>query len=679
MLQKKILRKLTILSTSIILTMGSVFYSSCNFLDIDPYITDLFTLDTVFAKKEYAEKYLNNIYTYIADYGSCRSNSTRNNVTMPWTPISDEAVSGYKRGSGQNFAVWSNNELTPENYYGFDNRYALFYEGIRKANTFLTRIDECKEAGPVQISEWKGEATFIKAMCYFELMLTYGPIPIVPDYPVDFDTQMSELMVERNTWDECSEYVENLLKSAIALLPESIMDKSGVGRPNKNAARAVLSRLTLYTASPLFNGQNGEFASFRTKAGEPLLNPEKEMEKWAKAAAAAKELVTLKPNDLYTVPAMENTPDVPVPASEKGNFPDGAGGIDHYHSYIDMFNGECVQASSNIELLFTKQGSDVTEYGRYLDPGMIDGWSGNYFPQRIVDQYYMADGRDINNASAAYPYEQTGYTDRDSTFSGDRMTNGFTLLAGTRKWYVNREIRFYATVAFNNSFYPSVSTPPDKIGADGKVAKYFANSLSGKEAAAQRPAAQGEEYAMTGYLCRKFNHYEDSWISNGRRKAKYGILYRMAEVYLNYVEAMNELDGSYTVDEVTVSRDQAEMKRCFNLIRHRVGLPGITDADVANQQKMRELIARERLLEMMWEGRRYFDTRRNKTAIAHENEPIMGLDVSAKTQDQEQFYSIVKANERPYLYKVFTTRQTFWPIPKSEIDKNYNLIQMIGY
>ena len=73
---------------------------------------------------------------------------------------------------------------------------------------------------------------------------------------------------------------------------------------------------------------------------------------------AAKELVNLKPNDLYTVPAMRNTPDVPVLESEKGNFTNGVGGIDHYHSYIDMFNGECVQASSNKELLFTKQGSD---------------------------------------------------------------------------------------------------------------------------------------------------------------------------------------------------------------------------------------------------------------------------------------------------------------------------------
>ena len=514
MLKKKILKKITILFASATLSIGSLFYSSCTFLDIDPYITDLFTLDSVFAKQEYAQKYLFNVYSYVVDNGSFRGNPGRNNITMPWTPISDEAVAGYKRMNYHSYAVWSNNELTPENYYGFGDRFNRFYEGIRRANTFLMRIDECKEVGPVQISEWKGEATFIKALCYFELMLAFGPIPIVPDQPVDFDTPIDQLMLERNTWDECSKHVEMLLKTSINLLPEFVLDKSDVGKATRNAARAVLSRLTLYTASPLYNGQNGEFASFKNKAGVPLLNPEKSMEKWSKAAAAAKELVNLKPNDLYTVPAMRNTPDVPVPESEKGNFPNGVGGIDHYHSYIDMFNGECVQASSNKELLFTKQGSDASEYGRYMDPGMIDGWSGFYFSQRFVDQYYMADGKNITNSSDKYPYDQIGYTDRDSTFSGERMTNGFTLLSGTRKWYVNREIRFYATVAFNNSYYPSVSTPPDRVGTDGKSARFFANSISGKEAAAQRPSAQGEEYAMTGYLCRKFNHYEDSWLPN---------------------------------------------------------------------------------------------------------------------------------------------------------------------
>lgn len=674
MLKKKILTFF-----GAIALIGSImFQSSCNFLDIDPYITDLFTLDTVFAKQEYTQKYLNNLYSYLVDNGSFRGNPASGFFTMPWTPISDECVSGYKRMNYHSYAVWSNNELTPENFYGFD-RWDTFYEGIRRANTFIIRVNECREVTPIRRQEWLGEALFIKANCYFELMLAWGPVPIVPDKPVDFDTPIEKLMIERSTWDECSNYVEDLLRKAIELLPEKITDNSEIGRATKNAARAVLSRLLLYTASPLFNGDNSEFSSWVNEDGVPYLNPELNMEKWAKAAAAAKELVDLKPNDLYTVPKMVNTPRVPVPADEQADFPDGVGGIDHYHSYSDMFNGECIQASSNPELLLVRPKSDATDYGRYMDPGMIDGWSGFYFPQRIVDSYYMADGRDINNASEEYPYERTGYTNRDSTFSGDRMTNGFTLLAGTRKWYANREIRFYATVAFNNSFYPSTSTPPDKVGADGKVAKFFANSVSGKEAAAQRPSAQGEEYAMTGYLCRKFNHYEDSWITNGRRKLKYGIVYRMAEVYLNYVEAMNELDKPYTINGITVFRDQTEMKRCFNLIRHRVGLPGITDADVASQSRMRSLIERERLLEMMWEGRRYFDTRRNKTAIIHENEPVMGLDVSARTSEPEKFYTIIKAQERNYLYKVFTPRQTFWPIPKHEIDKNTKLDQMPGY
>ena len=675
MLQKRIIKKIFAPIAAVILTLGSIFYSSCNFLDIDPYITDLFTLDSIFAKQEYAQRYLNNVYSYLVDNGSSRGNSTT--PTMPWAVIADDCVSGYKRGNHANYALWSNNELTPENFYSFD-RWSKFYEGIRRANTFLLRIDECQEVTPIRRLEWKGEATFVKASLYFELMLAWGPIPIIPDVPVDFDTPISELTVERNTWDECSNYVEGLLKQAVELLPETRMDNSEVGKATKNAARAVLSRLTLYTASPLFNGQNGEFSNFRNNAGTPYLNPEKSMEKWAKAAAVAKTLVDLKPNALYTVPIMWNTPDVPVPDVEKADFPYGTGGIDHFHSYADMFNGQCVQASTNPELLFTRQGSDLREYTRYMDPGMLDGWSGFYFPQRIVDLYYMADGRDIDAASAAYPYERTGYTGKDSTFSGDRVT-GFTLLEGTRKWYANREIRFYATVAFNNSYYPSTSSATNIIGTDGKVARYFTNSVSGKDAAAQRPSAQGEEYPMTGYLCRKFTHYEDSWFSGARRKAKYGINYRMAEVYLNYVESMNELDQSYTVDGVTVSRDAAEMKRCFNLIRHRVGLPGISDADVANQARMRDLIERERLLELMWEGRRYFDNRRNKKAVEYENLPVMGLDVSARSSELDKFYTIIRAQERNYLYKVFTPRQTFWPIPKHEIDKNNNLDQMPGY
>lgn len=669
---KNIKKQICSLVIALMLGMSS-FFQSCHFLDIDPYVADLFTLDTIFVKKEYTEKYLNNIYSYLIDGGS----TVAWDRAQPWVLISDEAIACYY-ASGHNYNYFCNNEMSPEKLGNF-NHWNSFYEGIRKANTFIERVNECQEVSALKRSEWIGEAKFLKAMFYMELMTAHGPVPIVPDKPVDFDTPIDKMMVERNTWDECSNYVSLLLEEAVKLLPSQIRDNSEMGRPTKNSALAVLSRLTLYTASPLYNGENSEFADFQNNAGVPYLNPVKDMKKWAIAAANAKRLVELKPNDLYTVPKMDNTPKLPVPVSEQADFPNGVGGIDPYHSYQDMFNGECVLASTNKEILFSRMSSNIDRMNRYCAPGIMNGWNCFFIPQSLVDDYYMADGRSINDASSEYPYE-TGYTANDVTFSGTKDETGFTILSGTQKWYVNREMRFYATIAYNNSYFPSTSTPPNKVDqSDGKVAKYFSDSKCGKEYALNRPTGEAEEYPMTGYLCRKFIHNEDSYIDGGRRKTKYNIVYRMAEIYLNYVEALNELDATYTIEGITVSRDHAEMKRYFNMIRYRAGLPGITDVDVANVERMRELIQRERRIEMAWEGRRYHDLRRTKKAVIHENAPVTGCDVGIPEAEKEKFYNIIRVKERPWIYKVFTTRQTFLPIPKGEVDKNWNLDQVPGY
>ncbi|MDP4205406.1 MAG: RagB/SusD family nutrient uptake outer membrane protein [Bacteroidota bacterium] len=670
----KSIKKTIIVSIILLMGVGGIF-QSCSFLDIDPYTTDLFTLDTIFVKKEYAQKYLNNVYSYMVDYGN---DTPWGHNSMPWNYITDEALVGYKR-QAHIYNYFCNNEMTAQDLGNFD-RWDYFYEGIRKANTFIQRINACKEVSTAQRSEWIGEATFVKACVYFELMLAHGPVPIVPDNPVSFDTPINKLMVERNTWDECSNYVSNLLETAIKLLPNQVVDNADFGKPTKYAAMAVLSRLSLYTASPLYNGDNAEFVNdFKNKAGVPYLNPVKSMEKWAIAAANAKRLVDLKPNDLYTVPKMANTPNFPVPAEEQADFPDGVGGIDPYHSYADIFNGECALASTNKEILFSRQASDINAGNQYTTPGFLFGWGVYSIPQNLVDAYYMIDGHSIDNASAAYPYE-TGYTDNEVVFSGSKSSNGFTILSGTHKWYVNREMRFYATVAYNNSYFPSTSTPPDKIDQqDGKVAKYFRDSKSGKDYSLNRSGGEAEEYPMTGYLCRKFIHYEDSYVPGGRQKPKYNVAYRMAEVYLNYVEAMNELDKSYTINGITVSRNVEEMRHYFNMIRHRAGLPGITASDAADVQKMRALILRERQIEFAWENRRYFDLRRTKTAVINENAPVMGCDVTATEAEKDKFYNVIRVKERDWTYKVFTRRQTFLPIPKHEIDKNPNLTQMPGF
>ena len=166
-------------------------------------------------------------------------------------------------------------------------------------------------------------------------------------------------------------------------------------------------------------------------------------------------------------------------------------------------------------------------------------------------------------------------------------------------------------------------------------------------------------------------------LSNGETVTIYSGKVDMNDMPLFSVNASGH--WAYTINDITVTRNTSEMKRCFNLIRYRAGLPGITDADVANVERMRELIARERQIEFAWEGRRYHDLRRTKKAIIYENAPVMGCDVSATEAEKDKFYNIIQVKERDWIYKVFTRRQTFFPIPKSEVDKNPNLDQMPGF
>lgn len=643
-------------------TSGS--FMSCNFLDIDPYINDMFNLDTVFAKKEYCMQYLYNVYSYLPNSGDFRR--------APWTPVTDECLVSYKR-SNHPYNYFCNNEWEASDEYGL-NYWPTYYEGIRKVNTFLQRVYECEELTSIQLQESVAEAQFLRAYFYFELMLQYGPVTIMPDKPVDLDAPMDQLLLPRNTWSECVAYVEDNLRLAMKGLPDERADASLFGKPAKASALAVLSRLTLYNASRLYNKDASiEFSSFVNQKGVHYFDQQYSEEKWAKAAAVAKELVLIKPNDLHTVAAKSNTPH--FPHAFQANYPDGVGGIDPYHSYIDMFNGETV-ASDNPEILFARSSTNTTygghEWLRFMAPKQMEGFGSLSVTQSLVDAYYMIDGHTIEDASAEYPYLQSGYTERDSVFSD------YILKSGVHNLYTNREMRFYATVGFNNSYYFAISGSEE--GKKNFKVNFYKDGGSGKNTALKGDADK-DDYSMTGYLCRKFVHPEDSYAKGGTRRHKVWMCYRMAEVYLNYVEALNELSREYTIGGISVARDKEEIKKYFNMIRFRAGLPGITDTEAVDVQKMRDLIARERQIEFAWEGRRYFDVRRCRMADNYENQPIKGCDVNKNGTNDEKdlFYSKVVVKERNYSYKIFTKRQYFWPIPKYEADKNPNLDQNPGY
>lgn len=657
MMMKKIFR---ILIFAFCVGCFPMTYQSCNYLDIDQYITDMQSLDSVFRKKETTEQFLYNAYSYLVNTGKAWDDDANG---IPWVPCSDECF-GTLYGA---YNAFGNNIMDAGNDYYV--KWKKYYEGIRNTGIFLNRVTECEELSSIQLKEYIGEAQFLKAYYYFELMKQYGPVCIVPEEGFRLDQSMDEILIARSTWPECVAYVADLLKQAAMNLP---IKRPGneFGKPTQGAAYAVLSRLLLYDASPLFNG-NTSYADFVNKrTGVPYISQEYEEVKWALAAAAARKVIRNEEYELYAKEADKTTPALPANVTSDphyyDNYPEGANGIDAYRSYSEIFNGT-VPGSTNKEIIF---GFPSMSIDKEMAPLKMRGWSCYNIPQKLVDAYYMANGKTITEGSTDpdYPYA----TEKSSS---EKSFSGYILPAGTYGWYLNREMRFYATVGFNNSYYLGSSS------TNAYYKNFKAGFFNGGNCdKSNNFTSDPNTYCMTGYLCRKFQHPEDVYTSSyGAVKAKVWMEYRLGEIYLNYVEALNELNGggSYTVDGEVIAWNAADVKKYFNMIRYRAGLPGVTDSDVANKERMRELIRKERQIELAWEGLRYFDVRRWKIADTEENMVITGMAVNKK--ENEGFYSEVQVREVSYAYKTYSRRKNFWPIPQTEITKNTQLDQNPGW
>ncbi|MEI3445684.1 MAG: hypothetical protein V8R04_16490 [Bacteroides thetaiotaomicron] len=79
---------------------------------------------------------------------------------------------------------------------------------------------------------------------------------------------------------------------------------NNLGRPTRGAALGLRARVLLYAASPLFNG-NTDFFNVKDNKGNQLVSQTYDETKWAKAAAAAKDVIELaKASGLYELYAV---------------------------------------------------------------------------------------------------------------------------------------------------------------------------------------------------------------------------------------------------------------------------------------------------------------------------------------------------------------------------------------
>lgn len=639
--------------------------SSCNYLNVDDYFMDTLGYDSIFQNKLNLQQYLWGTAAFFYDEGAIWGGTY-----TPGVVGSDEAFTMWDQDEfpGTQFVLGN---INPDNLMSM-NVWPQMYKIIRKTNLIFQRIDECKDLTTLEEREILGYAHFMRAYAYYHILMNFGPVVLIGDETLETNEKPEYYNRERATYDESVDYICDELELAAKYIPLTV-SMGQFGRPTRGAAYGLIARLRLQQASPLFNGgaaAKTHFASWkRTVDGVDYVSQQYDEKKWAVAAAAAKRVIDMGVYELYTVKRDSTT--MPLPKNvPSGDFPNGAGNIDPFKSYSDMFTGEAL-SQKNTEFVWGRISSNVRNYTRHAFPiDNLGGWNGMAIPQKIVDAYYMVDGRDINNSSEEYPYSEIGFSSEKQSFSGYQLNNG------VYNMYMNREMRFYASIGFSECFWPCLST--SESGRRNQTITYFKGGNSGKD----RTNSDIRNYPITGYVIKKFIHKDDAWAGNDAETLEKPFpIIRYAEILLSYVEALNNLTGGHTITDAegnsqTFTRDVNEMAKYFNMIRYRAGLPGLTSAELSSPDQMFDLIVRERMIEFLHENRRFYDVRRWGIYEEVDKEPIVGMDTESR---KDGYYERTVVNH-PIARNRKVERKMIWlPISRQEIRKVPKMDQNPGW
>jgi starch-binding outer membrane protein, SusD/RagB family len=605
---------MTIRNFSFIISLGMCMLAmpSCKkYLDKQP--DDMLTMDAVWASRPQSQAYLSSIYSFIPDEAKMQNNYNLLGICDEGDFIWDAAWAGQ-----MNIGNWNVSS-------GYYDKWTPFYQGIRSASIFINNIDKNNDPtlSPDIRNSWKQEARALRAIYYFYLIRQYGPVVLLPDVPIDVNATNEDLQLPRSAFDDCIHYVVNELNAVLQSpdLPLTFSNDKDKGRIDKRTVMGFKSRALLLAASPLWNG-NADYAGFKNTDGKPLVSSSYDENKWKLAAEAAKALIDVMPLGLYKK--------VPVGGTVFDPF------VSVRDVLLDRWNQEVIYCRPQMA---SSNAADGWE--RHVAPRFVNGWNGVGVSQQMIDAYFMSNGRKISEQGAGYT--ETGFS----------ATAGKYTKAGTFNMYVDREPRFYASIIYNGADWIY-----KEDGQPVKTVELFFAGNCGKQAS--------HDHSATGYLVCK-NVSPNSNLIEWTGALRSLVMMRLAEIYLNYAEAMNEWKND------AGSREEAA--RYIDLIRERAGLPPLDISKKSSREALRTAIRDERRVELAFENFRAWDTRRWKIAEQTDGAPLMGMNVDAgKNLKDVAFYQRTIEEKR-----VFKKNYYLWPVPQSEIVRNRACVQNPGW
>lgn len=677
---KKVIKYLSILAIS------AVAATSCSdYLEVDKYFNDRMTLENVFTNQDYAEQWLADTYSHL------RGSNTEvcGKYNSPHNFADDQTFGDGHRTDHYGYVTSGQWEMVD---YA-SNVWSECYNGIRKATIFMQNVHmliaDSRYVTEEDVKDYHAQARFVRAYYYWLLLKKYGPVPVLGDEILDYNESYDDLARARNTFDEVVDFIASEMVIAAEDLPltRGILEAQ---RPTRGAALATRAKALIYAASPWNNPKEGagdsyQFEDLANFDGKLLMAQEYNDEKWAKAAAACKDVMDLGVYQLHVVAPRSVAADgfpVTVEPYDDGDFsenkwPEGYADIDPYESYRSLFNGS-VTVDGNTEIIFGRgpaanQGENIkNQMVQHQMPQSIGGWNVHGMTLKQMDAYYMVDGTD---APGKDTYDEEAAEKRVKGYTTAAGEYPHLDAAGISLQFANREPRFYASVAYSGTKWPALSYSGNHVQLRNQICHYYRGTRDGY--------LNGKLWLRTGIGSIKFYHPEDANSGDNaviRDKVEPAIRY--ADILLLYAEALNEVQESYSIPswdgsfEHDIYRDVNEIKKGIRPVRCRAGVPDYDDETYASVEALRAKIKRERQIEFFAESQRWWDLRRWKDATVELNKPVYGYSVMMTEAQKDKFYV---PTEVPQYAQVFTNKMYFWPISKTELKRNPLLTQNPGW
>ena len=508
----------------------------------------------------------------------------------------------------------------------FDKYFSYLYGSVNRANYVIENITTkmlptATGAKLTSLESIIAEARLLRGMTYFRLISMWGDVPYIGKIIYDNSEVAS---IARLPIGQVKDSIMADFDYAVAKLPSK---PSALGRAAKPAALAFRGKLNLYWGSWKKNGWP-ELEGFTQNAAEATTA-------FTAAAADFKSVI----ND-FGLTLYKN--------GDPGQI-DALGKADILPNYFELFTPKANGASEMI-MVFTHSGTPTNpsqgeELMRDFAGRTVEGSQCWVSPRyEIANRYQLTTTGDF--APKLVQMNPTTTPTARTTLNSAVNPNS----------YANRDYRMKSTIMWDYEVCIGLTSLKSTGFAPFIYNSWAANVTIG----GVNYITYNTDGSNSGYVFRKFvRNYEGL----GRSEGDYAFpVMRLADVYLMYAEATNEVSGP-----------QADAIALVNKIRARGALPALQAAKYASKQLFFDAIEQERIIELVAEGFRGFDLRRWRAL-----EKVWGGPggIGVWRQDtyganKEQFY--LNATD-------LTFKQAYiFRIPPAERDRNPNLTQNIPW